>query len=193
MTKTKIALSAIALLVIGFALGAGFYATTSPQALGATVYDVQHFVGDVYQGAQNSLIASGGTITGQLGGSTNTTLVVTTSTALGSSFICQYDTLKQSTSTALVTSTLPTAANLTTSCLTQDGQHEDVFIQIASGNNFGMVFVTSTGDTFVYNSTSTAGGLTLATSATGQFYKLEAVRYSSSSVVYSLGNQGSGH
>lgn len=192
MTKTKITLLAIVALVIGFTLGVyGDRASQPAKPLGGTSYDVLHQVADIHQGPQDALIATQGVEVGPVGGSALATLNLSTSSLLAAGFDCTYDTLKQTTSTASVTSTLPTAAQEDT-CLTSDGAQDVTYIQIGAGNNFGMVLATSTGDTIVWNTSSTASQ-TLTTSTSGTFYKLEAVRFASSSIVWSLTFLGIGH
>lgn len=57
MTKTKIVLLAIAILVVGFVAGAAFASRylSSEGTVGAIVNDVSYLVGDVYQGSLQTL------------------------------------------------------------------------------------------------------------------------------------------
>lgn len=193
--NAKLVVAAILALVVGFGLGVYGQRSSEPanSNVRGTSYDVQHFGGDVRQGYSDSLMMTGGVSVGPVGGSALATLSVSTSTTLLGSSDCSYDTILQPTSTANVVLTLPTAAKSASLCLTQDGAQEVTFIQIAAANSFGMTIATSTGDVLTWNGTSTAGGATLATSSQGAYYKLEAVRYNSSTVVYTIGNMGVGH
>lgn len=138
------------------------------------------------------VISSAGVMDGLYGG-TGGTLAVTTTTALTANWDCTYDVVSVTTSTAAITLTLPPAASTTASCLTADGTWDVAYFLLATGNNYNVTFATSTGDTFTYNATSTAGGLVMATNTAGSYYKLESFRVNSSSMVYSLSNLGVGH
>lgn len=195
MTKTKevilSVLSAIALLGIGFALGANALSGHGG-GVGATVYETEHFVGEVHNGFNDALMMSNGISVGVAGGNAFTSLNISTTTTLAAGYDCSYDTIVQTTSTAAITLTLPVATQTTATCLTQDGSHDETFIRVAPGNNFAMTLATSTGDVLTWNPSSTIGA-TLATSSAGQYYRLEGVRYSSGLVVYTIGNMGIGH
>jgi hypothetical protein len=140
-----------------------------------------------------TVIDSSGIITAVVGGSLHSTYALSTSTTLTGAFDCQYDTVQETTSTAAITLTLPSATSTAASCLTQDGTWETLFINLAPGNNFNVTIATSTGDVLAYNATSTAGGAVLSTSTTGSYYTLNAIRYSSTSVAYQLTNNGVAH
>lgn len=66
MTKIKIALGAVALLVIGFALGVYGDRASNSQSLGRSAYDPLYQVADLYQGSNQTLIARGGYLVGPL-------------------------------------------------------------------------------------------------------------------------------
>lgn len=188
---TKSVLIAIVALVIGF-VGGILVPSTGQPAIRGTAYDPLYQVAPIYSGQGQQIIADRGALVGPSAGTQFSVLPIATSTALGASFLCQYSVITMTTSTASVTSTLPTATNAT-ACLTQDGDQKDTMIQIAKGNAWNMVIATSTGDTLTWNGTSTAGGATLASSTAGSFWKLSAIRYSSTSIVYTIGNMGTAH
>ncbi len=167
---------------------------------GNKIFDGTNWVASLVLSAGNSIIVNGitdidslGIMTGVVGGSTHTTLALSTSTTLTGSFDCQYDSIQETTSTAAITLTLPPATSTAANCLTQDGTWETTFINLSTGNSFNVTLATSTGDTLAYNATSTAGGAVLATSTTGSYYLLNAIRFNSSSVAYYLSNYGVGH
>lgn len=191
MTKTKIFLVAIVALVIGLLGGivGGMVASKGSQSLGATVYDVSHFVADVHQGANDALIASKGIITGTVGGSAFSTLSITTSTQLAAGFDCSYDTAQIIGTVANATITLPTAVNEDT-CLTQDGSWE--ITEFANNSTNTAALATSTGGIIAYNPSSTAS-LVLGSSTSGTYYRLDAYRLNSSTIIWTLGYNGIGH
>lgn len=195
MTKTKIVLLAIAILVVGFVAGAfvgSRVASSNGGNLGSITNDVSYLVGDVYQGFSQTLVISKGTIVGPTAGNAFTALNITTSTTLAAGFDCQYDVVNVSTSTAAITLTLPTAAKMSASCLTQDGASDDTWVLLSKGNSFNTTIASSTGDQLFWNTSSTVSNV-LTTSTAGSLYKLTSIRLNSSTILWSIGNSGTSH
>lgn len=137
MTKIKIALGAVALLVVGFALGVyGDRASNTQSSLGQNNYQPLYQVGDLYQGMNQTLLARNGNIVGVIvqtvtslvnvisnivtnnliqgsGGFSNT---FSTSTTLTTSQFCLTTNQRWLNTTALATSTLPAATTTYAAC-----------------------------------------------------------------------------
>lgn len=148
--------------------------------------------GTIFEGTA-SIVDSSGILTGVIGASTHKTLTIATSTVLAGAWDCQTDTVIVTTSTAAITITLPPATSTAAACLTQDGTQEFTIFNIAAGNAFNTTLASSTGDILVWNTTSTSGGNVLSTSSAGSYYKLDAYRFSPTSVVYTIGSSGNAH
>lgn len=145
MTKKNI-LGAIALLVVGFILGVlGMRQLQSNNALGAVSYDVQKFVGDIYNGINDTKIFSGGFFVGPVNTSATstfsgftyikslipatgvTTITPGATTTITAAQICSGGgTIQWAPSVANASATLPTADSLRQSCLSTTGNRIDV-------------------------------------------------------------------
>lgn len=84
MTKTKIVLGAVALLVVGFVLGVlGAKQEKVEVALGNAVeYGPSYFVGDVYNGQSGTKVLSGGEVVGPIDTGSNTVTIGSSGTAI---------------------------------------------------------------------------------------------------------------
>lgn len=136
MTKIKIALGAVALLVVGFALGVYGDRVSTPSSLGRNQYDPQYQVGDLYQGMNQTLIARAGNIVGPIVqtvttyfnvlsnvitndliiGSAGFSNTFSTSTTLTVTQFCSTTNQRWLNTTALATSTLPSATATYAGC-----------------------------------------------------------------------------
>jgi len=135
----------------------------------------------------NEVVNSAAVVDGVLGGTTNSSLVLTTSSVLDNNFDCEYDSIVYQNTQASVTTTLPAATSTAATCLLQDGTWENTIFSNIGTNT--VAFVTSTGDIFIY-ATSTNSQVMAGTST---YYVLTASRQNSSTVNYWLNRMGTAH
>lgn len=193
MTKTKIVLGAIAILVVGFVLGVLGTRNTQNGLLAGVDYDVKNFVGDVYQGLNGVLMMRNGQFVGPINSNNSSTISATTTlsaetyvnklvlgtgittltpaatTTLTAAQACGGSVLSLAPTVANATMTLPTAQTLQSTCLLVAGNSLIVPLKNASGtSNYNVV--AGTGGTLYRsngnNSTSTADN-TISSSTPG--------------------------
>lgn len=140
-------------------------------------------------------------------GSGPLTISTTASTSLASNFDCLYDAINVnggSTSTA-VSIVLPTATSTNqgiiggnAACLSVDGASDNTMLIVANATNT-VTIATSTGDTLVWNASTSVSGISasftnvLPSSSLTYYVMLTSYRTTSSTVVYTLSPLGSKH
>lgn len=205
--KIYIGIGVVVVVVLGVW---GWNALSSSSSLGLVVGAVSHTQGryDAAQGFSvngNITTNSSSLDTNAVVGDAGNVLTITTSTALAGTFPCQYSEILITGTTGNATLTLPAATTTnvyqsippsqdilaTGTCLADVSSYSGTYILNQSTNT--VTLATSTGDTFFYNGTSTAGGTTLSSSSAYTLYDLHAISTGTSTVGYTLGFNGIGH